>query len=397
MKLASLLISSYSKRWRNTSLPEYLPQYLERATSTNAYPNQESFTSSGDSRFLLLFDQFEDLLIIDPGDDRQKFEFCRQLGAALENHSLWALFSLDEGYLSQLEPFLEVLPEGLRNRFRLEMLTRSQALEAIARPAEQAGVRFEAKAADYLVDQFLQSPGLEITSQPETTERIEPLLLQIVFSSLWEAPRRVPNQIGLRDVQLYGNVDEALGGFYAQVVYRSAEVSAVSEGQVRDSIIVLIANNRTLQAVRRGLDQTEGLDNRVIDELVDRHLLKVEYRRGETWYELASSRLIEPILKDNDLWLQAQKETPSPGPEGMESKSQQAGPLPMPSQDLREQVNIEKRPGWILRISPEHPDYADINVAFFRAASITGPIPQKELVSAGQNRTVRRTACLRNS
>ncbi len=113
--------------------------------------------AEGDSRFLLLFDQFEELLAIEPSDLRPKIEFCQQLGAALEDHSLWALFvSLREAYLSALEPFLEYLPGRLSDRFYLEPLTRQQAYAAAISPAEMTGVRFDPEAVGYLIEQLVQ-------------------------------------------------------------------------------------------------------------------------------------------------------------------------------------------------------------------------------------------------
>src|ERR1019366_1083381 len=48
-----------------------------------------------------------------------------------------------------------------------------------------------------------------------------------------------------------------------------------------------------------------GLDNRLIESLIDTHLVRGEQRAGATWYELSHDRLIEPILRNNQAWFAA--------------------------------------------------------------------------------------------
>jgi hypothetical protein len=62
---------------------------------------------------VLLFDQFEEVLTADPTNVEPKHTFFAQLGEALSDRQLWALFAMREDYLAALDPYLVPIP----NRF----------------------------------------------------------------------------------------------------------------------------------------------------------------------------------------------------------------------------------------------------------------------------------------
>ena len=78
---------------------------------------------------------------------------------------LRVLFVMREDYVAGLEPYLGVLPEKLRARYRLERLSPDQALQAVIRPLEHASPRraFAPGVADQLVKDLIevevQTPG----------------------------------------------------------------------------------------------------------------------------------------------------------------------------------------------------------------------------------------------
>ena len=53
---------------------------------------------------VLIFDQFEEILTLDPTDLQSKQEFFSQLGDALGASNRWALFSRREDYVAALDP-----------------------------------------------------------------------------------------------------------------------------------------------------------------------------------------------------------------------------------------------------------------------------------------------------
>src|SRR5262245_37700742 len=60
------------------------------------YLTQREAELGGGDSVVLLFDQFEEVLTVDPTDVAAKHAFFQQLGAALRNRRRWALFSMRE-------------------------------------------------------------------------------------------------------------------------------------------------------------------------------------------------------------------------------------------------------------------------------------------------------------
>ena len=107
---------------------------------------------------LWIFDQFEEVLSLDPIDDTEKRLFFEQLAEALGDTEgpRWALFAMRDDYLGAMEPYLKLLPTGLSARFRLELLDPNGARQAIQKPAAGAGLDFTEAAARRLVDDLRQ-------------------------------------------------------------------------------------------------------------------------------------------------------------------------------------------------------------------------------------------------
>ena len=90
--------------------------------------------ATGDSKpQILIFDQLEELFTFYPDDKwrEQQRNFFEQVAKALKNNPLLHIvFIIREDYLAELDPFLEILPERLRPRFRLERLRQDSAFLA---------------------------------------------------------------------------------------------------------------------------------------------------------------------------------------------------------------------------------------------------------------------------
>lgn len=102
-----------------------LTTYLDRQLT-------EDNETDGD---VLIFDQFEEILTVDPTDQKAKAEFFDQLGKALRPRDRWALFAMREEYPAGLDPYLRPLPTRLSTTFRLELLGTKAARQAMQEPA----------------------------------------------------------------------------------------------------------------------------------------------------------------------------------------------------------------------------------------------------------------------
>ncbi len=263
---------------------------------------------------VLVFDQFEELFTSYPGHWADREDFFRQIGEAIEgnpkkglpgNPLLRVLFSMREDYIAELDPYLSLLPDKLRSRFRLEHLREKKALVAITEPLKKTNRSFAPNVAEQLVKNLLRTPSQSLTGSQTMGLFIEGVQLQVVCQSLWEALGPTETVITAKHLQKYGDVSQALSHFYERSVATVAKETGVKEEILRRWFAdTLITPEGTRAPVNRGTDQTGGMSNAVVDKLETMHLIKGEWKGTNVrWYELAHDRFIEPIRRSNDTWL----------------------------------------------------------------------------------------------
>jgi WD40 repeat protein len=256
---------------------------------------------------VLILDQFEEILTTHLDRWSERAGFFRQLEEAMTaDPLLWVVLVLREDYVAGLDPYAPLLTGNLRTRYHMQRMGVTAALEAIRRPAKQAGRPFAAGVAEALVDNLrrIKVVGKE---REQLGQYVEPVQLQVVCYQLWERlQNRPPAPITSDDLQQSGDVDSALAAFYEEAianVLRRTEVT-VAERQLRtwfDSKLITEAGTRG--TAYQGQSETTGLPNSVVRLLVDQFLLRTELRAGGAWVELVHDRFVEPITKSNQAWL----------------------------------------------------------------------------------------------
>lgn len=274
-----------------------LAEYLDQCPKEEGVPDTE----------VLVFDQFEEILSLNPTDQDDKAEFFAQVGEALRNRKRWSLFSMREDYVAALDPYIRAIPTRLRNTFRLDRLEVRAARQAIQQPARQADIDFQDKAAQLLVDDLrrvrVQKP--DGTLEQQLGIYVEPVQLQVVCYRLWENRDKNRSQIIEEDVKAIGDVDTALADYYAERLAAAAESTNIGQRIIRDWFDrQLITEQGIRSQVLMGPEKSGGLDNRAIRMLENAHLVRTEKRGGATWFELAHDRLIEPVRQNNLVWMQ---------------------------------------------------------------------------------------------
>lgn len=280
-----------------------LPDYLARRTRSDGELDIQVF----------IFDQFEEILTLDPTDLAAKREFFKQLGDALEAPNRWALFSMREDHVAALDPYKLHVPSRLANTFRLDLLGQEAARQAIQEPARQAGVEFEDEAAERLVDDLrrVRVQQLDGSMEPQLGPYVEPVQLQVVCHRLWEAARATAARITPHDLDAFGQVDrslvdQSLAQYYAERVADAAAETGISERSIREWCSrQLITEQGVRGTVLMGKERSGSLDNRAIQSLVNAYLVRGEQRGGATWFELSHDRLIGPVRADNTAWFKA--------------------------------------------------------------------------------------------
>ncbi|NJN17059.1 MAG: hypothetical protein HC822_12695 [Oscillochloris sp.] len=293
-----------------------LPAEELATLSLDAY--LERRRSNTDEDEVLIFDQFEEVLTVDPIDLAEKHAFFKELGVALRRLHRWALFAIREDYLAALSPFVRPLPTRLSNTFRLDLLGLNAARRAMQGPAESVGVDFTTEAARQLSENLAR---LVVTGRDGKTEErigltVEPVQLQVVCRRLWDqrfADERsgsgdtvvaVRPQITVHDVEAMGSVDQALSDYY-----RDGIAKAVAAGGAERTIRSwfdrdLITSQGIRGQVLYGSEQMRNLNDVVINALRNVYLIRADERRGSTWYELAHDRLIDPVRTNNRVWFE---------------------------------------------------------------------------------------------
>ena len=282
------------------------PTLPELAALPLADALQRRRARDGADELVLILDQFEEVLTVDPVDHAGKLGFFQQLGAALRDPRLWLLVALREDYLAALAPYRGLLPTRLKSTFRLDLLGPAAALRAIQEPARAAGVTFADPAAHKLVDDLRlvkvpRAGGVALEPGPH----VEPVQLQVVCKSLWDRLPAGQARIELADLERLGDVDQALAA-YCDDALAAAARTGVRERTLRAWVqrhLVTDAGLRSQILLAPGPDAaTHGLPNRALASLVDAHMLRSDERRGIIWVELAHDRLVAPLVASNAAW-----------------------------------------------------------------------------------------------
>lgn len=266
---------------------------------------------------LIIFDQFEELFTTHRDRWQEAEGFFEQIAEALDAlPHLGIVFTMREDYIAEVDRYAALLPYRLHARFRMERLGVEGALEAVKKPAQNAGTPFAPGVAEQLVDDLRRIKVPRVTPAGlEESEvlgpHIEPVQLQVVCSRLWEnLPEQPDRQIQWAEVERYGNLDRALTEFYESTLQQVMVQTAVGERQLRHWFTEqLITPMRTRGLALRGPETTAGLPNAAVDRLEQYHLIRGDVRGGARWYELVHDRLIDPIRYANRDW-EAARQTP---------------------------------------------------------------------------------------
>ena len=255
---------------------------------------------------LIILDQFEEFFSLSPGTLDEREGFFQQIADALvDDPLLRVMFAVREDYLAEFDPYAPLLLDSLRARFRLERLREDAALEAVRGPALSGGRTFAPGVAEKLVQDLMMSRLLRPNGEviQVSGEFVEPVQLQVVCESIWTNLNKWVTEITEVHLERFGDIDEALIGFYERALIATSIESGAPEDTLRqwceDSLITPLGTRSTVLRERK---MTGGLPNAAVDDLEHHHLIRGEQRAGARWYELSHDRFVEPIQASNARW-----------------------------------------------------------------------------------------------
>ncbi|RHW23348.1 hypothetical protein D0Z08_30115 [Nocardioides immobilis] len=269
----------------------------------------QALTAPTGTRPVLVLDQFEEVLTLDPADWSGQEEFFVQLGHMLDETQVWVLLSMREDYMGGLHRYNRLLPGQLRARYRLDFLTRDAAARAIQEPAARQAVEVTDDAANAIVsklaDDVLQQAGL--STDDHRAPYVEPVQLQVVCRQLWQTVRTEKGDffptIERSDVDRHVDVEGALRSYYDRTMGKVARKTGIDERLLRDWVETkLIVGQRLRGQTTEPPSREDPEPTRILRELEDAYLIRGDTRAQATWYELSHDRLIEPVLEGNHAW-----------------------------------------------------------------------------------------------
>lgn len=271
-------------------------------------------SSAPPKRLLFVIDQFEELFAAGVDEEEQR-EFFQQLGELLrrDGDPVWFILSMREEYFSWLDHFRDMVPTRLFNTFRLNLLTKEQAEEAIRGPAKQWGIEFPVDAegqdaAELLVVRLsnIRIAGRDGRFENLHSNAIEPVQLQVICADLLNRLAEDADSAGRREIRVEDVVNYEIDA--ALQKYCDAALEAAAPGLLRGRKLRNWIENKLL--THDGL-RTQGMAdysdpdrplNAELASLLSWHLVRLQKRQDTSWYELAHDSLVGPTRASINAW-----------------------------------------------------------------------------------------------
>jgi hypothetical protein len=286
-----------------------LGEVLSRYRANQDAPSSEApGVTTGDEPWVLLLDQFEEILILDPTDWEVKEQFFEDVRDVLDSEPWWVLFGMREDFMGGLDRYLDQIPGHLRATYRLDFLTWAEAEAAITIPAHSRDVTFEHGAVENLIKRLAQLQVDAPDDKPKwlPTPYVEPFQLQVACRRLWKQVRAAHpdgqfSVISCNDVNAL-DVDQVLSQYYSDSVAEVAQGAGVPEDAIRrwfESQLITVTMPR-LRSQTMKLPLADNPD--IVRKLEEAYLVREDSRGGVTWYELEHDRLIMAVVNSNKEW-----------------------------------------------------------------------------------------------
>ncbi len=292
---------------------------------TTIWTSLKTQQTHNNKRFLLFFDQFEELFTY-PAE--QILQFKQQLAEALYNavpeefateleadpgalnfeqevlfytpFELKVVFAIRSDRMSQLNTLKDYLPNLLQHAYELRALNQTQATEAIVRPAALAQEEeFNSPPFQYAPatistilaaldddDGFIETSNLQIVCRHVEENIIKPALIA----------GALPDELHITPETL-GDVKRIFQDFYENTLHTlSAGEQAVTRHITED--VLVSPDGIRLPFAEQALLAEPGVTQLLLDRLVSASLLRIERdEQGRMIYEISHDTLVAPILE----------------------------------------------------------------------------------------------------
>lgn len=307
--------------------PDFLNKLIDTDETLWRDLKEQQISSDGKRRFLLIFDQFEELFTY---PQEEILIFRKQLAEALYTplpRRYWDILDLfekesplQETELTLLQQPLDLhillairqdrihllgnlsdyLPTISKTWYELTALNELQARSAIVEPARVTGNNLATHTFEYADDavdkiiRFLTKNG---------TEKIETTQLQVICHSL---EQKHPGKITADDVR---NLEDLLEHYYDEkIALMGNEAEQLAARRLIEEGLIYEEEERRLSLYEGVIQKSYGITTEMLIRLVSSHLLRSEPSlQGGYTYELSHDRLVAPVLKAKSRRLKKEK------------------------------------------------------------------------------------------
>jgi tetratricopeptide (TPR) repeat protein len=253
---------------------------------------------------LVAIDQAEELFVNpDQPDhpdhpDQQRAAFIDELAEALDEHpQLRLLLAIREDSVPDLDPYLEDLGRGSAAWFAVPPLSPAAAVEAVKGPLEATDRSFVPGVAEELVE-ALRTTEIVSASGDATTvvaADVEPALLQIVCSRLWESLPETARDLTSWDFGANAGIDHVLAEHCNLAISAIANDHDRSLKELRSWFQGVFGAEAGGEEAHEGAHETAGMPNAVVRAFENHRVLRAARRDGARIYRLLADRLIPPV------------------------------------------------------------------------------------------------------
>jgi tetratricopeptide (TPR) repeat protein len=182
---------------------------------------------------------------------------------------------------------------GVGARHSITGLTPQAAIAAIRKPAMAAGRTFADKAAHGIVSDLLNN---QESAELPSDRHVEPSLLQVICSRLWEELPPSVTEIFERTIREFSDPGRALADYCGQIIAETSALHGIAYRKLHTWLVASFITGRgSLTGLHEDVATTSKMPDGVLRDLLDRHLLTSEIDESVRYYRLLSHRLIDPL------------------------------------------------------------------------------------------------------
>lgn len=164
----------------------------------------------------LIFDQFEELMILGSREEKELFKATiKAVAESGQTQSTYLIFILREEYFGRLDEFETVIPGFSDRRLRVEPMRTAKLEEVILQTCNSFRIRLEngRENARQIIKSLRSKGGISLPYLQVYLDMLWREDFERTHLSRWEEPGYPPLEFTTQEIQAFGNIENVLGRF----------------------------------------------------------------------------------------------------------------------------------------------------------------------------------------